>query len=303
LQIETAKASLANGQVHVSSLVAEFASGPAITGTARFPLHCASPAECSIGFDLHANELSLERVNQLLNPAARSSTWHRLLSVVQQHQNPLLDARLDGSFDAGHFTVGRLPADNVRGELHMAAGKAELDILRSDVLGGHHSGKWIADFMQSPARFEGGGGLQKISMEQLATLMRDNWATGQASGKYGIAMQGTDAASLVRSLTGSVDFTWTGGSLRKLSLEGHAPPLVFSSFAGILQLSQNKLTISDCQLKTSGIVYDVKGTATYDRAINFRLQRSGGPSYAVAGSLEQPQVQVIPASSTQAQLR
>jgi hypothetical protein len=303
LHIESAKASLANEKVSVSSLTAGLASGPAFVGSVAFPVHCTSPANCAIEFDLHTNELSLDRANQLLNPSANSSAWHRLLSVVQQQQNAMLKVRLDGKFEVAHFSLGRLPADSLHGELHMNAGKAEIDILRSDVLGGHHSGKWIADFTQSPPRFEGGGGLQKISMDQLSALMHDNWASGLATGKYGIAMQGADTSSLLKSLTGSVDFTWTSGSLRNLSLESHAPPLGFSSFAGILQLGQSTLAFNDCQLKTAGAVYEVKGTASYDRAINFRLQRSGGPSYVVAGSLEQPQVQVVPASSTQAQLR
>jgi AsmA protein len=304
LHIDSAKALLANGQVNVLSFTGGFASGPEITGSAGFPVHCPNPADCAIGFELHSNELSLERLNQLLNPAARSSAWSRLLSVVQQQQDALLKVRVDGKFDVAHFHLGRLPADNLHGELHMSSGHAEVDVLRSDLLGGHHSGKWLADFTQSPPRFEGGGGLQKVSMDQLSTLMHDNWATGQGTGKYGIAMQGSDAASLLKSITGSLDFAWTAGSLRNISLEGHASPLTFSSFAGILQLGQGKLTFNDCQLKTSGATYDVKGTATYDRAIDFRLQRSGGPSYVVAGSLEQPQVQVVPApSSAQAQLR
>jgi AsmA protein len=303
LHVDSAKASLSNQKVTVSSFAAEFVSGPAIAGSTGFPLHCASPADCAIGFDLHTDELSMERINQLLNPAARSSAWSRLVSVVQQQQDALLKIRLDGKFDVAHFHLGRLLADDVQGELHLSSGHAELSILRSDVLGGHHSGKWLGDFTQSPPRFEGGGGLQKISMEQLSTLMHENWATGQAAGKLGIAMRGSDAESLLKSITGSLDFTWTSGSLRNLSLEGRTQPLSFSSFAGILQVGEGKLSFKSCQLKTSGATYDVKGTATYDRAINFRLQRSGGPSYVVAGSLEQPQVQVVPASSTQAQLR
>ena len=65
----------------------------------------------------------------------------------------------------------------------MNAGKVQLDILRSDLLGGHHSGRWTGDFTQSPPNFAGGGALQKISMEQLSTLMHDNWASGQISGQ------------------------------------------------------------------------------------------------------------------------
>ncbi len=185
----------------------------------------------------------------------------------------------------------------------MNGGRVELDILRSDLLGGHHNGKWTGDFTQSPPRYSGGGGLQKISMDQLSTLMHENWATGQTLAKYAIAMQGTDAASLLSSATGSVDFTWTGGSLRKLALEGRPAPLTFSSLAGILNIGQEKLSFDNCELKTGGVVYDVKGIATYDRTLNFRLQRSGGPSYVIAGSLDQPTVEAVPASSAQAQLR
>ncbi len=303
LRIESAKATLADGAVNVGSFSGSFAAGPALGGSADFPLHCTSPETCIIHFDLHTDELSLARVNQLLNPAARSQPWYRLLSIGQQRHDALLKLHADGKFEVTHFQLGRLLADNLRGQVQMSAGKVGLDILRSDLLGGHQSGRWTGDFTQSPPRFEGGGSLQRISMDQLSTLMRENWASGQALGKYALAMQGTDAASLRDSATGSLDFTWTGGALRTLALDGHSTPLTFSSLAGILQIGHGNLTFDNCELKTDGVVYDVKGTATYDRSLNFRLQRTGGPSYVVAGSLDQPTVETVPPSPTQAQLR
>ena len=303
LHIVYAQTTIANEAVNVASFSGSFGTEPAISGSANFPLHCTSPEMCTIHFDLHTNDLSLAQVNQLLNPSARSQPWYRLLAVGQQHQDALLKLHADGKFDIAHFQLGRLTADNFQGQVEMNAGKVELEVVRSDLLGGHHSGKWTGDFTQSPARYSGGGGLQKISMDQLSTLMHEDWATGQAAGKYAMAMQGTDAASLLSSATGSVDFTWSGGSLRKLAIEGRPAPLTFSILSGILTIGQGKLTFDNCELKTGGALYNVKGVATYDRNLNFRLQRSGGTSYVVAGPLDQPKVEAVPASATQAQLR
>ncbi len=303
LHIASAQTTIANQTVSVSSLSAAFGPDTTFTGSASFPVHCASPESCLIHFDLHSNELSLARVNQLLNPAAQSKPWYRLLAIGEQHHDALLKVNADGKLEIAHFQLGRLITDNLQGQLRINAGQVELEVLRSDLLGGHHSGKWTGDFTQSPPRYAGGGVLQKISMDQLSSLMHENFATGQALAKYAIAMQGTSTTALLGSATGSAEFTWTGGSLRKLALDGRPGPLTFSSLAGVLNLGQGKLTFSDCELKTGGAVYDVKGIASYDRNLNFRLQRSGGMSYVVAGSLDQPRVQAVPASSTQAQLQ
>jgi hypothetical protein len=303
LQITSAQTTIVNQVVSVSSFSGSFAKGPAITGSAHFPLHCASAEACSIHFDLHTNELSMTRLDQLFNPSARSQPWYRVLSIGERHEDALLKLHADGKLDITHFQVGRLAADNFQGHLDLNQGKVELDILRSDLLAGHHSGKWTGDFTQSPPRYAGGGVLQKISMDQLSTLMHENWATGQTLAKYAIALQGADAASLLSSATGSVDFTWTGGSLRKVGLDGRPAPLTFSSLTGILNIGDDKLSFDNCELKTGGAAYDVKGIATYDRNLNLRLQRSGGTSYVIAGTLDQPRVVAVPASPAQAKLQ
>jgi len=303
LHILSAQTAVSNQVVNVTSFSATLGSETAISGSAGFPLHCATPDTCVIHFDLHSGELSLARVNQLLNPAARSQPWYHLLAIGEQRQDALLKLHADGKLDVAHFQWGRLTADNVQAHIAMNAGNVALDILRSDVLGGHHSGRWTADFTASPPRYTGGGVLQKISMDQLSTLMHENWATGQTSGKYAISLQGKDAAGLLNSATGSADFTWSNGSLRKLALENRPAPLAFSSLSGILNLGAGKLSFDNCALKTAGGVFDVKGAATYDRKLSFTLQRSGGTSYTVAGSLDRPQVTAVPASSAQAQLR
>ncbi len=303
LHIDSAKASLSNQKVSVSSFSASFATGPTVTGSASFPVHCTSPETCIAHFDLHTNELSLARVNQLLNPAARSQPWYHLLAIWQQHQDALLKLHADGDFDVTHFQLGRLQADNLHGQVKMDAGKVTLDILRSDLLGGHHNGHWTGDFTVSPPRFEGGGGLQKVSMDQLSTLMHDNWATGQAAGRYAIVMQGKEAASLRDSVTGSLDFTWTGGSLRHITLQGHPAPASFSSLAGVLQIGKGKLAFDNCKLKMNGSEYDVTGTAAYDTSLNLKLQPATGTGYTVAGSIDKPRVEALPASPSEAKMQ
>jgi AsmA protein len=301
LGVQSAAANISAGVVNVAALSSSFANGPTIGGTASFPLQCTASENCVIHFNLHANALSLNRVNQLLNPSARSQPWYHLLGLGQQRRDALLTTRADGSFTVARFELGPLLAGNVAGQLKMNDGSVELDILRSDVLGGHYNGPWTADFAQSPPRFAGGGALQKIAMDQLAAVMHDNWAAGQLTGKFGVALQGTDAASLRDSATGSMDFAWTGGTLRHIVLEGHATPMSFSSLAGVVQFGKPGLTLKDCTMNSGGTAYELNGTAAYDRTLKLKLERPDGISYTISGQLEKPQVQALPA--TQARLQ
>ncbi len=303
LHIASAQTTIAGHSVNVSSFSGTLGTAPAISGSANFPMHCSASDDCAVHFDLHTPELSLARINQLLNPAFRLQPWYHLLSLGEQRQDALLKLHADGKVELTHFQLGRLLSDNFQAHVVMNAGNVQLDILRSDLLGGHHTGKWTADFTASPPRYAGGGVMQKISMDQLSTFMHENWASGQTSGKYAISLQGKDPAALLNSATGSADFSWINGSLRKLALDGRPAPLTFSSLAGILNVGGGKLTFDNCAMKTVGGTFDVKGVATYDRNLNFTLQRTGGTSYVVAGSLDQPQVTAVPGSATQARLQ
>jgi AsmA protein len=303
LHIDSAKALLGNQAVNLTSFSAGFTSGPAVMGTASFPLHCTTPETCVLHFDVKMNQLSLARMNQLLNPAAQAGPWYRLLAIWQQRPEALLKLRANGRFEIAHVQMEHLLADNLQGQVQLNAGKVQLDILGSDLLGGHHSGRWTADFTLSPPRYVGGGALQKIAMDQLSSLMHDNWASGQASGTFAVAMQGADAPSLRDSLTGSLDFSWTTGSLRHVVLEGRTAPLAFSSLAGVAEIGQGKLAFNDCELKSGGTSFQLSGTAGFDRALNLRLQPAFGNSYAIAGPLDKPQVSPVPANPAQAQLR
>jgi hypothetical protein len=186
--------------------------------------------------------------------------------------------------------------------LALDAGKAHFTVLSSDLLGGHHTGAWEADFTQSPARFTGSGIASRLSADQLSGLMHDNWATGTLGFKYAISFRGASAAALRDSAEGSATFVWTGGALRHVTLEGRGAPLAFSTFAGSLALWQGTFHLSDGKLVSGSVTYVVKGTASYDRHLDLRMERTGGTSYAISGPLDKPRVEPMN-SSTEAQLR
>jgi hypothetical protein len=303
LQIASASATLRSELVSIDSFTGSFASGPALEGSVSFPMQCNRAAGCRLQFNLHANELPLWRVNQLLNPSLRSQPWYHLLSLGKQKSDFFLTLPANGVITVARVPLGPVVATNVNARLEMNAGKVQLDVLRSDVLGGHNAGHWSADFTRSPPRYAGGGAFLKVSMDQLSAAMKDGWAAGLASGKYGVTLQGTTAASLRDSLTGSLDFAWTAGSLRHVTLAGHPGPLAFSSFTGLLDGNRGKLALKNCGLNSGGASYTVTGTATLDRTLDLRLEREGGPSYAISGSLETPRVEALPAGPTQAKLR
>src|SRR5271165_1356825 len=303
LQIASATATLASQAVNVTSFIATFEQGPEISGSLSFPVHCTAPETCIVHFDAHSSDASVARLNRLLNPSFRSQPWYRLLAPWQRGQEALVKLRSSGRFSVARFELGTAVANNVSGTLELDAGKLRVSDLRADLLGGHHTGTWTADFTVSPPRFSGSGNLTRMSMAQLASLMHDNWANGAMDAKYSLAMAGLTPPALRASATGSADFTWSGGSLRHVTLDSRGAPVSFSDFAGIVSLENGVLNLTDCKLQSAGASYAVKGTASFDRNLDIRFERTGGRTYAISGTLDKPRVETVPAPAAEAALR
>jgi AsmA family/AsmA-like C-terminal region len=303
LLIDTASVSLENRLVDVTSFAAAFAKGTSLGGSANFPVHCTGPENCVLRFDVQADEVSLTRLDQLLNPSSRTQPWYHLLAIGRQHEDALMKLRASGRIYTPRLELGSITATNINGTLELSGGKLRVNELKADFLGGHQNGSWIADFTISPPRFMGNGIVSKLSMTQLAGLMHDNWATGNVDAEYSLTLAGLNAASLRDSASGSADFTWTGGSLRHVTLEGRGAPMTFSTFLGKVALQNGSFSLTNCKLQSSGILYAVKGTASYDRSLDLRLQHSGGHSYVISGTLDQPHVQIVTAPAAEATLR
>jgi len=304
LQIASATATLANQVVNVAPFAATFTSGPEISGSVSFPVHCTAPETCTVHFEVRSNDASLARLNRLLNPSFRSEPWYHLLAPWQRGQGVLVKLRASGRFSLARFELGTAAANNVSGTLELDAGKLRVSDFRADIVGGRHSGTWTADFTTSPPRFSGSGNLTRVSMAQLAALMHDNWATGTMDAKYSLAIAGLTPAALRASATGSADFAWSGGSLRHVTLDSRGAPVSFSDFTGIVSLQNGILNLADCKLQSAASSYAVKGTAALDRTLDLRFERTGGRTYAISGPLDKPRVETIPAPpSAEAALR
>jgi AsmA protein len=293
LQIASATANIANQTVNVTSFTATFAQGPEISGSAGFPLHCTAPQTCVVQFDAHSPDVSLSRLNHLVNPALRPQPWYRLLAPWQRREDALLKLRARGRFSVARLELGTAIANNISGVAELNAGELRISDFRADLLGGHHAGTWTADFKVSPPRFAGSGNVTRISMSQLASLMHDNWATGIVDGKYSLAMSGLTPPVLRASANGSAVFTWSAGSLRHVALDSHALPVSFSDFTGTVILQNGILSLADCKLQSAAGTYAVKGTASLDRSLDLRFESAGGRAYAISGALDQPHVEAV----------
>ena len=303
LLVSSAAATLANQQVTVASFTAGFAKGPEISGSASFPVHCTAPESCTLRFDVHTDDASLARLNQLVNPSYFNRPWYHLLAIGQRREDALVKLRASGHFSSSRFEVGTAVANNVSAAVEFDAGKLRVRDLRADILAGRHNGTWTADFTVAPPTYSGTGSITRVSMAQLGTLMHDSWASGAVDAQYSLAMRGLDRASLRDSATGSADFTWSDGSLRHVVLDGRGAPLVFSNFIGKVALENGMFTLADCKLQSGGVNYTVKGTASYNRSLALRLERAGGRSYVISGPLDKPRVETSTAPSAEAALR
>lgn len=303
LKIDSATVVLENQLVRIASFSGAFSQGTELSGSASFPVHCTGPENCVLDFDVRADDASLARLNQLLNPSFSRQPWYKLLAIGKRHDDALLKLRAHGHFSATRFDLGTVTATNLNGTLELSSGKLRIQELRADLLGGHEDGSWLADFTFSPPRFMGNGVVSKVSMAQLASLMHDNWATGTLDGEYSVSMSGLTADKLRSTTSGTADFNWNNGSLRHVVLEGHGAPLAFANFSGKLAFQDGTLNLSDGKLRSSGAIYSAKGTATYDHSLDVKLERAGGRSYAISGTLEEPKVQSVTAPAAEASLR
>jgi AsmA family/AsmA-like C-terminal region len=302
LQVDTATVTFADQRANVSSFTAEFNGGPMVSGSASFPLICGTPQACALGFDLHTPEVSLARLNRLLNPVFQTQPWYHLLAIGQRDENALLKTAARGKLSAGRVLIGSLPASNLSCTIEMNAGTVSLKDIRADVLGGHHAGNWDGDFTAKPAKFFGSGSVSKVAMAQVAALMHDAWATGMLEGQYTLGVAGLDATALRDSATGSVTFKWSGGTLRHIALESKGTPLSFSNLAGQVSIRNGALSCEDCKLQSAGQVYQLKGVASFARNLDLQLERSGEAPYAITGPLDKPRVEAVPAPSSEANL-
>ncbi len=295
VQLSTATASIDARSLTLQNVVASFAKGPNLTGTVAVPRNCSSPP-CPLTFVVHADELSPERLNQLLNPKLRSRPWYNFFMPHPSDQaNPLLTLEATGQFTIDRWKMGEAVAAHVNGTAKVAAQRVNLDNLHADLLGGQHTGAWQADFSGPKPVFIGSGKLLHASLAQFAATMQGTWGTGTADLNYQLKMVGMTPSDLRGSASGLGEFSVRDAVLRRLSLDAKAGALRVARLDGTVELREGNFVVNDTKLQTGNAVYSVQGTATWKRELNFTLS-DNQHVFALSGTVDHPEVKPGPAT-------
>jgi hypothetical protein len=295
VQVNGATATIDAKKMTIQNVVAGFAKGPNATGTVSVPRNCA-PSACAITFSAHADELSPERLNQLLNPKLRSRPWYNFFMPHPADQaNPLLTLEASGQVTIDRWKMADTTASHLNAEVNIAAKHVKVSNLRADLLGGLHTGEWQADFTPDRPIFSGKGKLAHANLAQLAASMQQPWGTGMADLSYELKLVGMTPSDLQISASGIGEFSLHDGTLRHLSLDSKSGPLRVTKFEGTLALRDGNFVISEAKLQSGSAVYNVQGMATWTRQLNFKLS-DNQHVFALSGTLDRPELKPGPAT-------
>jgi hypothetical protein len=316
VEVTSASVALTPTTTEVQKL-AVIAAGNMWRGSLTLPRKCTTPHTCPIRFDLRADELVAGAV--AAGSATGKQPWYRFLtstarpsssgqpSSVQAGSNQsgayLATVHAIGKLSAGRVLIHNLVATRVSADVELEQGRLQLNKLRGEILGGHHTGDWVADFTATPPTFSGNGALEKVALAQLAEAMHDGWITGTANVEYRANTLGWNRADLLSGATGSLQVEARDGSLPHLMLAGEAGPLRLNRLTGRLRLRDGKFEIEESKLQTPSSIYQVSGTATMDRGLDIKMARDGAPSFNITGTLTQPHVVMSTTPETQAALK
>ena len=302
LEIASANLILTPEQISVQKLTASIAD-TSWRGSLTLPRQCAVSESCPMRFDLHADEISTDQLNQVINPYVRKQPWYHFLSSPPAGIPYLLTINAVGTLSANQVVVRKLAGSRVSAKLELDKGKLRVSDLRADVLGGKHVGEWEADFTAKPPQYGGKGVFENVALDQLSESMSDDWITGSATATYRVKTSGLDAAELFASASSTWKVEAWDGLLRHLALTEGSGPLPMHHLSLQLAMHDGKFEIEDGSLDSASDLYRVSGSASMTRALNVKLIREGGRGFNITGTLTEPHVSPTLPSETQAALK
>jgi uncharacterized protein involved in outer membrane biogenesis len=302
VEIASANISLTPYSAEVQKLTASVA-GNTWRGSLTVPRQCDAPRGCPIRFDLHADEFVTDALSGQVNAVPGRQPWYRFLSSPAQPRPYLASVHAVGKLSASRVLIHNLVASRASAEVELEQGRLRLSNLRGDVLGGRHTGDWMADFTVNPSAYSGSGTLEKVSLGQLAEAMHDGWITGIASAEYRASTHGWTKAELLSNADARFQVEGRDGSLPHLTLAGENAPLRANRFVGRLLLRDGRFEIEQGKLQTPGGIYQLSGTASLNRVLDIKLSREGTHGFVVTGTLTEPHVAISTAPETQAALK
>lgn len=297
LQIGSATVVVSAEQVAVQNLVATV-DGTSWHGSLNLPRPCVFPGSCFVRFDLHADRLATDQLNQWLNPNARKRPWYRFLTPDSQG-GPSLLAKMRGAgrISADRVLIHNLAATKVSTNVTLENGRLAASDLRGDVFGGKHVGEWKADFVARPPIYSGTGKVDRLGLGQLSEAMHDGWITGTATASYEAKASGLSAADLFSSADATLQVEAHDGTLPHIELTEESGPLHLHHLAAKMVLHDSMFEILDGKLETASAIYQLSGTASLKQMLDLKLIPNGAPGFTITGPLTRPRV--APAAAAQ----
>ncbi|HXZ41320.1 MAG TPA: AsmA family protein [Terriglobales bacterium] len=303
LDIVSANLTLTPEQVNVQNLAVS-AADTSWRGSLIAARPCTMTITCAVRLDLHANEIALDRLNQLLNPRVRKEPWYRILSSSVSSGAPYFSAlTASGKLAVDRVVIDKLVARRVTTNLELKNRALWLSELRADVLGGQHKGEWKADFTAKPPQYSGSGTFQGVVLGQLAEAMKDDWIAGTATASYRATTSGVTAQELFSSATASLQINVSAGMLPHIMLTDGAAPLQMRHLTAHLALRDGKFDIQAGELETATDVFHLSGTASLTQTLNLKLTRESAPGFSITGTLTEPHVAQVATPETRAALK
>jgi AsmA family/AsmA-like C-terminal region len=301
LEINTATLNLTSSDVRVQAISASLA-GARWTGSLSFPRMCASLQDCPVNFDLHADELVTDKLNDLMNSRPPERPWYQFLpSTSQVGKSFLARVCATGQLSASRVVIRNLVGTRFSAQVELHDGKLHLSSVRGDVLGGKHQGDWRASFSGKQALYSGVGTVESLSLSQIGEVMHDDWIRGTLNARYMIDMSGQSVSELTSSAHGTVQFNMRDGALSHILLAGS--PLRVRRFAGSLEIRDGQVEVREATLDSPTATFTVNGTASLSRKLDFQFVKEGATGFNVTGTLSEPQVAPAHRNETQAALK
>jgi AsmA-like C-terminal region len=302
IEVLAADLKLLPDSVNVEKLRAKVANST-WTGSLNLPRGCGTPAQCEIHFDLKSNQAAIVDLSDWVSPRPKDRPWYRMLEANGTTSSFFATLRATGRIASEHLQIYGVSATHVTAKLALDGGNLKIRDLTADVLGGKYFGQWETDFQAKPPISTSGGSFTGVSLDDVAKVMKDSWINGTASGSYQFIGKGSSVAELWNSAEASLHFEGRNGELEHIFLED-PDPIKFTRFAGVARLRAREIEIKDATLDGAQGSFQLTGTASPGRELQFKLQRAGAGSqgYAITGTLSEPHVSGI-TNAQQARLK
>ena len=301
VEVTSAEVQLSANEVHVGKLNAR-AAGATWKGSLQLPRGCGHPENCPVQFQLSADQFSLTDANTWANPP-KNRPWYRVLANAQPAPSLLTRVWAFGRLSADRLALRDVSASKVSASVTLNSGKLEVSSIEGDLLGGKHRGKWKADFSVKPPLCAGSGTLTGISLANVSRLMKDEWVEGLADTSYDI--RGSCNADFWQSSEATLQVNVADGSFPHVFLEDSAENLKIRKLTAQVRLHGGKIEVSEGTLDSPDGKYELSGTATLKREIDFKMIRTPagtGTAYTVSGTLAEPRVATV-SGAEQARLK